>query len=882
MDSLAAITLFGEKTGKFKMIINKECFISVAVCTYRRFDWLKKCLENIKNQTLPQSQFKIIVIDNSLQPDQSRAFCDSLVGFDNLEYIITDRCGIGYARTVAMDKCSTEFLAFTDDDCLVPPDWAENILKAFDRHGEGVGVIGGRVEPNWETQRPAWLDDDLLPPLGLINWGGDKDIFIDHNASQWLLTANAAYRTTALRAAGGFPPHLGRKRKLPLAQEEFAANDAMKALGYDLVYSPALTVRHFIPTARAKQKMLCRDAFWDGVSQVLFRSHDVAMDDVDHLSDILVPLQEKLITGFVEFSLTKDLKEKIQKMREAGWKAARKSLGGKVFDGDIGERQLPVIYIVTPCMNAAGTIDQTIISVLSQAGGFCIRYHIQDGGSTDGTLEKLAQWKERLAKDSFPLCCRNVVFTFASEQDQGMYDALQKGFATMSIPVTAFMAWINADDIFLPFAFDNIAHILKFHFKEVWWVGGKVAVFDEDRKTWQMPERIIPSEIVKHGLCDGLHWDFVQQEGTFFRKAVWDKAIEEGVFDGFKLAGDWNLWRVFAQQTQYFQLPWPLGTFRKHEGQLSQKRWEEYKAEIDATVSPSERRELFMKLLNQKNLCSAGLKEDPQSGRLVIAYENADALAEYYRNRLGIAANILSKLSRKQPTSLTEEQKPQESIPVQASKRPSLPPDPTKIVLGPGWQAVKEDFSDWQRWSSQSGILHLKTGKSGRGEISFSIMSMLEDNHVNLSLNGQLISTVQAGRNESRVDPVALSMRRGTNILEFSSDRKDELVDGEPVQRNFMVKDLDLAPPRGVSFSLAFYVNLRRLIRSGMFFAGYYKNQVPETDSPAEHYLLYGAWEGKNPNPLFDSAFYLDTYREVYRAGMNPLLHYIMFGWMGR
>ena len=47
------------------------------------------------------------------------------------------------------------------------------------------------------------------------------------------------------------------------------------------------------------------------------------------------------------------------------------------------------IYMVTPSLNAAETIDDTIWSILSQRGAGNIRYHIQDGGSTDGTIVKL-------------------------------------------------------------------------------------------------------------------------------------------------------------------------------------------------------------------------------------------------------------------------------------------------------------------------------------------------------------------------------------------------------------------------------------------------------------------------------------------------------------
>jgi hypothetical protein len=48
--------------------------------------------------------------------------------------------------------------------------------------------------------------------------------------------------------------------------------------------------------------------------------------------------------------------------------------------------------------------------------------------------------------------------------------------------------------------------------------------------------------------------------------------------------------------------------------------------------------------------------------------------------------------------------------------------------------------------------------------------------------------------------------------------------------------------------------------------------------NPAEHYLLYGAAEGRLPGPLFDGNWYLQQYPDVATAGINPLLHFVKFG----
>jgi len=47
---------------------------------------------------------------------------------------------------------------------------------------------------------------------------------------------------------------------------------------------------------------------------------------------------------------------------------------------------------------------------------------------------------------------------------------------------------------------------------------------------------------------------------------------------------------------------------------------------------------------------------------------------------------------------------------------------------------------------------------------------------------------------------------------------------------------------------------------------------------PVVHYLHHGGFEGRNPGPCFDSAFYLACYPDVRTSGLNPLVHFILHG----
>lgn len=47
---------------------------------------------------------------------------------------------------------------------------------------------------------------------------------------------------------------------------------------------------------------------------------------------------------------------------------------------------------------------------------------------------------------------------------------------------------------------------------------------------------------------------------------------------------------------------------------------------------------------------------------------------------------------------------------------------------------------------------------------------------------------------------------------------------------------------------------------------------------PLNHFLKYGAYEGRNPSDKFDVSFYLQAYQDVAGSGINPLYHYIRYG----
>jgi len=89
------------------------------------------------------------------------------------------------------------------------------------------------------------------------------------------------------------------------------------------------------------------------------------------------------------------------------------------------------ITIITVCYNRKATIAKAIESVLSQNYDN-IEYIIVDGNSTDGTIEIIESYKDKITK-------------FISEPDKGMYDAINKGLRMATGDVIGLM---HSDDEF--------------------------------------------------------------------------------------------------------------------------------------------------------------------------------------------------------------------------------------------------------------------------------------------------------------------------------------------------------------------------------------------------------------------------------------------------
>lgn len=231
---------------------------------------------------------------------------------------------------------------------------------------------------------------------------------------------------------------------------------------------------------------------------------------------------------------------------------------------------LPRISVVTPNYNQAPFLERTLTSVLDQDYPD-LDYIVMDGGSDDGSVPVVERYEDHLSH-------------WESVPDKGQYDAVTRGFAHATGEV---MGWINSDDIYLPWTLRTVGEIFR-DCPEVDWITSLTQPQIGETEAWT-GVFMLPG-VSRESFLDGRHLGhgyrnvgYIQQESTFWRRSLWEKAGGE-VGRNCGTAGDFELWCAFFEQSEIMCVTQPLAAFRSRPGQRSQDLAERYRAESLAAL----------------------------------------------------------------------------------------------------------------------------------------------------------------------------------------------------------------------------------------------------------------------------------------------------------
>jgi len=306
--------------------------ITICICTYDRYHLLPKAIASAQGQSLDRSTYRILVIDNSPDHGRAAAFGNRYHAPPFLDCRVEKTPGLANARNVGARECGTELIAYLDDDAIASANWLENLLHGFDDFGAEVDVVGGRVDPIWESPRPHWLGDQILSYVSAVDRGGDAR---PADSSEWFAGTNIAFRTTAIVEAGGFDTRLGRvgAGATLLSNEETVLMRHLRSQGKLAVYVPQASVRHLVERKRLTRAWFRKRASWQAVSDFIADpdgSHRTALAQWDSAMSYFfeLPPRERTIRGL---HFDTDSPELFKRQLDVIWHYTVMSLSG--FDG---------------------------------------------------------------------------------------------------------------------------------------------------------------------------------------------------------------------------------------------------------------------------------------------------------------------------------------------------------------------------------------------------------------------------------------------------------------------------------------------------------------------------------------------------------------------
>src|SRR4051794_3095632 len=124
--------------------------VTVCIPTIRP-DTVADAIRSIRAQT--HTDWELVVVGQGDEHILRAVVENAADGDPRLFYVHLTRKGLSIARNSALSRATGDVIAFTDDDCIAPPDWLAEVVAAFGRYPDIGLVFGSLVKPPTEPTR---------------------------------------------------------------------------------------------------------------------------------------------------------------------------------------------------------------------------------------------------------------------------------------------------------------------------------------------------------------------------------------------------------------------------------------------------------------------------------------------------------------------------------------------------------------------------------------------------------------------------------------------------------------------------------------------------------------------------------------------------------
>ena len=127
--------------------MSKDAEVTIGIVYHKGFKQIENCLLSILNQKNAPKYFLILVNNGSICIEDKQKLDELLLraGVPH-RHINNIENNIGLARQLVLDNCQTDFVAYTDPDCIVAENWLFSLLNNFKKVNhdhKNLAAVGG-------------------------------------------------------------------------------------------------------------------------------------------------------------------------------------------------------------------------------------------------------------------------------------------------------------------------------------------------------------------------------------------------------------------------------------------------------------------------------------------------------------------------------------------------------------------------------------------------------------------------------------------------------------------------------------------------------------------------------------------------------------------
>ena len=296
-----------------EQVVNPLLSIVTTSYSAKRLKDIFKLLDSISAQTYPNIETTLVVDQFEELQAKIKEYAQKHSKMKVKILLNQGEAGVNTARNIGIKAASGEIIGVVDDDVILSPDWAEEIVRTHMEDSSIVAVTGPAM-PLWEDESMSWFPQEFYWMWGCTVWDWNEIREIRNVGGM-----NCSFKREALFAAGLYQPDIGPKGGeevikwfYPSGEEVELSLKIRATTKKRIVYNPKVRVHHKVSKERFNLGFMIKRAFRFGYTKQYikhtfqndFPHEKVLALEFQHLRHILFKSTFNLMRGTFKHPVT--------------------------------------------------------------------------------------------------------------------------------------------------------------------------------------------------------------------------------------------------------------------------------------------------------------------------------------------------------------------------------------------------------------------------------------------------------------------------------------------------------------------------------------------------------------------------------------------------